>query len=1071
MTFIIDPKAGKDGIVNGDQNADLNDLIDVNYLDDPEGDRIDNNDAILPPNPGSNDDIVYAGEGDDTVYAGDGNDDVVGQNGNDLLFGEDGQDTLRGGAGDDTLVGGAGLNFLEGGPGDDVFIGGEGADSFFGGEGFDTIDYSASPAPVNVNLGTRELSGGDAGNDSIDSGSVIEGVIGSAGNDTLTGGDGPNALAGGDGDDILTVGAGDTAQGDGGDDYFTIDPAQLAPGQTITVIGGETGEVNGDTLDLTGLVDDPAGQITYTNTDPGAGGGLTGTATLNDGTIVDFTEIENILGGGDPTVPGGLNGIVEGTPGDDLIDIDYTGDPEGDRIDNNDSLFPEVGTNDDSVRAGAGNDTVLAGEGNDTVDGGAGDDSLDGGIGDDSLIGGDGSDTAIGGEGNDYIDVSGNDPALDNPPFVIPGVIEPDAFPNDDRDFVEGGAGNDTIITGDDRDTIYGGDGDDSIRPGIDDDLVYGGGGNDFIDDIQGADSIYGGDGNDTILAGTDTFSDYVGDDPKNAPGESDPNQEDGRDFVDGGAGDDLIYTGDDRDTIYGGTGNDTINAGIDDDYVEGGEGDDSIIGSHGSDTILGGAGNDIIYGGFGPEPIPGFAGEVPDASDPVPENDRDFIEGGAGNDTIYGEDDNDTLIGGAGNDYLDGGVDNDSLVGGSGNDTLIGGQGDDTLEGGADDDLLQGGDGNDLLDGGRGNDTLDGGAGNNTLLGGEGDDSITGGDGDDEIVGGFGNDTIVAGAGNDTIEAGAGDDVIDAGDGDDVVQGGDGADTITGGAGKDTLFGGDDADVFNGLNGGDVIEGGAGFGPTGVDFDTMNLTGSITATAGAVRFELQDTVTDSDGNGIDGSVVYFNAADEKVSKIDFKNIEKIVPCFTPGSLIATAKGERRVEELKVGDRVITRDNGIQEICWVGHKALDARTLHTSPHMQPVLIKAGALGNNLPERDMLVSPNHRMLVASDKAALYFEEREVLVAAKHMVDNTGIMSVEATSTTYIHFMFDQHQVVLSDGAWTESFQPGDYTLKGIGDAQRAEILELFPELQRAEGLADYAAARRTLKKHEAQLLLK
>src|SRR5690606_10749152 len=143
-------------------------------------------------------------------------------------------------------------------------------------------------------------------------------------------------------------------------------------------------------------------------------------------------------------------------------------------------------------------------------------------------------------------------------------------------------------------------------------------------------------------------------------------------------------------------------------------------------------------------------------------------------------------------------------------------------------------------------------------------------------------------------------------------------------------------------------------------------------------------------------------------------------------------------------------------------KSLDARMLHTSPHMQPVLIKAGALGNNLPERDMLVSPNHRMLVANDKTSLYFDEREVLVAAKHMVDNKGILSVEATSTSYIHFMFDQHEVVLSDGTWTESFQPGDYSLKGIGNAQRAEILELFPELEQAEGLADYAAARRTLK---------
>lgn len=72
--------------------------------------------------------------------------------------------------------------------------------------------------------------------------------------------------------------------------------------------------------------------------------------------------------------------------------------------------------------------------------------------------------------------------------------------------------------------------------------------------------------------------------------------------------------------------------------------------------------------------------------------------------------------------------------------------------------------------------------------------------------------------------------------------------------------------------------------------------------------------------------------------------------------------------------------------------------------------------------------------------------------------------------YIHFMFDQHEVVLSNGAWTESFQPGDYTLRGIGNAQRQEIFELFPELEHAEGLNAYGSARRSLKKHEAALLV-
>ncbi len=172
---------------------------------------------------------------------------------------------------------------------------------------------------------------------------------------------------------------------------------------------------------------------------------------------------------------------------------------------------------------------------------------------------------------------------------------------------------------------------------------------------------------------------------------------------------------------------------------------------------------------------------------------------------------------------------------------------------------------------------------------------------------------------------------------------------------------------------------------------------------------------------------------------------------------------------LKAGDKVVTRDNGIQEIGWVGQKALGWHDLLANPHLKPVLIRQGSLGNGLPERDMLVSPNHRMLVANDRTALYFDEHEVLVSAKHLVAAKGIDTVDAVGTTYIHFMFERHEVVLANGAWTESFQPGDYTLQGMGNAQRNEIFDLFPELKTETGRQGYTAARRTLKRHEALLI--
>ena len=206
-------------------------------------------------------------------------------------------------------------------------------------------------------------------------------------------------------------------------------------------------------------------------------------------------------------------------------------------------------------------------------------------------------------------------------------------------------------------------------------------------------------------------------------------------------------------------------------------------------------------------------------------------------------------------------------------------------------------------------------------------------------------------------------------------------------------------------------------------------------------------------------------------STMSTSKIRTITPCFTPGTAIATPRGERLVEDLREGDRIITRDNGIQEIRWVGRSKLSGKSLVGVPHMRPIRIAAGALGHGLPERDLLVSPNHRILLSNDRTQLYFEDREVLAAAKHMVGLPGIQPVNAMSVTYLHFMFDRHEIVLSNGAWTESFQPGDLTLKGIGDGQRSELLELFPELQTRAGVADYKAARRSLTMRETLLLVR
>jgi hypothetical protein len=117
---------------------------------------------------------------------------------------------------------------------------------------------------------------------------------------------------------------------------------------------------------------------------------------------------------------------------------------------------------------------------------------------------------------------------------------------------------------------------------------------------------------------------------------------------------------------------------------------------------------------------------------------------------------------------------------------------------------------------------------------------------------------------------------------------------------------------------------------------------------------------------------------------------------------------------------------------------------------------------------MMVSPQHRMLVTGPRAELLFGENEVLVAAKHLVGSAGIEQRVSRGVSYLHILFDQHEIVRADGAWSESFQPGDLTMEALQGDQRAEITALFPEL--GQGV-QFQSARLTLTAREARALTK
>jgi hypothetical protein len=184
------------------------------------------------------------------------------------------------------------------------------------------------------------------------------------------------------------------------------------------------------------------------------------------------------------------------------------------------------------------------------------------------------------------------------------------------------------------------------------------------------------------------------------------------------------------------------------------------------------------------------------------------------------------------------------------------------------------------------------------------------------------------------------------------------------------------------------------------------------------------------------------------------------VVCFTRGTLIQTALGEIPIEDLALGDLVLTTDHGYQPIRWIGSTTVAGRG-----RFAPIRIAKGILGNR---RALTVSPQHRLLLAGWQADLLFDEAEVLVAAKLLVNDSTIRIFEVEEVEYFHLLFDAHEIIYAEGCPSESFHPGQVGWGALAEAARAEILALFPQLSALDFTAYGPSARRSLSAAEARV---
>lgn len=157
---------------------------------------------------------------------------------------------------------------------------------------------------------------------------------------------------------------------------------------------------------------------------------------------------------------------------------------------------------------------------------------------------------------------------------------------------------------------------------------------------------------------------------------------------------------------------------------------------------------------------------------------------------------------------------------------------------------------------------------------------------------------------------------------------------------------------------------------------------------------------------------------------------------FTAGTMITLASGAQRpVEELTVGDRILTRDDGPQPIRWIGHQ-----TVRAVGAFAPICIRQGVLNNT---RDLLVSPDHRLFIYQRRDHLGAGRSELLVRARHLVNGDSVARRAGGFVDYYQMLFDTHQIIYAEGIAAESMLVDTRTRAALPKELEPELSDLLP----------------------------
>ncbi|MEL7182621.1 MAG: Hint domain-containing protein [Pseudomonadota bacterium] len=233
------------------------------------------------------------------------------------------------------------------------------------------------------------------------------------------------------------------------------------------------------------------------------------------------------------------------------------------------------------------------------------------------------------------------------------------------------------------------------------------------------------------------------------------------------------------------------------------------------------------------------------------------------------------------------------------------------------------------------------------------------------------------------------------------------------------------------------IADGSVEFTQAGAATHVISATGGMTSTGnfddgslGFLHFTTAVTTVRIFGTG--GNSGNWDLIEIGIDSTDFTAV-----CFVADTRIATAQGSCPVEALAVGDRVRVLDGGTARVTLTNRRVFTAIELIREPRLLPIRIAAGALGHGLPQRDLRVSRQHRVLVASRIAARVCGASQVLVPALRLLALPGVeVDRSLRPVAYHHFACARHEVVFAEGAPAESLFAGPAACQSVGTEEWA-----------------------------------